>query len=310
MENKQSIDVVQRNKEEDSQHKDCHIYDIDAKPCQKLILTSNFIYNIDFRILESTPTAHNLSKYDHRYTQLVYTKDSRTFISGVTFPYHFFYEFLLQTGEFVEKPKLLHARHGHCLIEVGNNSIACIAGQFEVGLSHTYIKHCEIYDCKKEKWRSISDLNQAKAYLSAFYFEDRNTLYAVGGKISIKYKTNSIECISFGEGYQGKWRNINIKNSAYFSPCTSPACVPINTSEVLIIGGISRKTQYINKVVKYDVLKEEMIPTDMRLYEADSFPISQGCIESINNKVYLISAKMNLHIFDKKKWDVIRQFVQ
>jgi hypothetical protein len=100
----------------------------------------------------------------------------------------------------------------------------------------------------------MPDLRRARYFTNACYLN--GTLYVFGGRIGQKFKTiNSIEMLNLSDFEKGNagWDFFQPPEYSPLEPRFSSLFGPINSEELVIIGGRNRKAEDLNDIILYNV---------------------------------------------------------
>ena len=116
---------------------------------------------------------------------------------------------------------------------------------------------CDAFDVKEQAWKSLPDLNIARACHGSCQVGNHD-LYVLGGygrAGSANLVTAVIEVLDLRDPHQLGWEKI-WSTEPLFSPRSQPVVFsPYNSRKIIILGGLGEAGEYLEDVVQYDVDK-------------------------------------------------------
>ena len=120
------------------------------------------------------------------------------------------------------------------------------------GISTAALKTVECYDIKKDSWRNISYLNEARWYASSCFLGQN--VYVFCGRKNMSEFVTSIESLSIDAiSAQNKipWQKIELTYGQIL-PRLQPAVIAVNNTQIIIMGGEGTNCQYTSEILLFD----------------------------------------------------------
>jgi N-acetylneuraminic acid mutarotase len=167
-------------------------------------------------------------------------------------------------------------------------------------------RRCEVYDCGKNQWAEIGQLNQGRHYHTITVLEQRY-LYVVGGRDSLtESPLESIERLdTYSQDHQ--WELLEIANKDnQWSARDTIGSFAISDSEMMIFGG---DQGWISDCFKYSPKTNEIERLECSLKKPEEFfgakPVHH------NDKVYVVGClDRDVHVYSgkQKKWFLLEKW--
>jgi N-acetylneuraminic acid mutarotase len=138
-----------------------------------------------------------------------------------------------------------------CMISVGDEHIYLIGGVCE---NYDEVDSVWRYEISTDSWTAMPKLNRARYFTNACTLD--GILYVFGGRIGQKQQTiNSFEMLnlrSLAKGY-AVWQIYQLSEPTPLTPRSSSVVIPMNSEELVIIGGRNKKGFNLSDVLVYNI---------------------------------------------------------
>ena len=169
------------------------------------------------------------------------------------------------------------------------------------------LQEVEQYDPIKDMWIYLPSMNEGKT--SCGSCATNYKLFAFGG---FRHKFGTVSSLEILDLRSPKeWSKSLV--STKFGTRSACGCIQfsIDSTKVLIFGGLRTSTEFMSDSWMYDTNSKEMFPIDAKMRMTDYFSCSSNCLGyKCDGKMYALGSEtMNIHIYDSKssKWEIIQK---
>ena len=146
----------------------------------------------------------------------------------------YFFSLNASSNSLRELGRMIDGRYNFCLVPTSDNEIYAIGG-FDVSKKHgsNYLKECEKYKVKENRWTSISPLSLGRSVHAACFFYPTKEIYVFGGYDVTGSATDSIEKLLLGRDI---WKNVNLKLRGGWTNIRDIMSFQVSKTQILIFG--------------------------------------------------------------------------
>eukprot|EP00830_Metopus_es_P016733 TRINITY_DN527_c0_g1_i2.p1 TRINITY_DN527_c0_g1~~TRINITY_DN527_c0_g1_i2.p1 ORF type:complete len:302 (+),score=48.12 TRINITY_DN527_c0_g1_i2:624-1529(+) len=205
-------------------------------------------------------------------------------------------EFIESSKTLVSKAPLLFRKGYFPLVILSASTFITLGGYNESG---SYLKNCEIYDIKKDKWEEAPSLTLAK-YCAAGALLNGRKLLCIGGDGNERSGEALIECLDLRKKSEG-WKLLTMKVNEATRFTQGPSAFQLSPHEILILAGGNTTDAFIYSD------KTEEIKRSVNLPIADQF--YSWTPRKFKNFMYLPSIAGRLFVYNikERKWETSYQ---
>jgi len=212
------------------------------------------------------------------------------------------YEYKFELKKIELRAKLESSRSKITFVEVQSHMLAI--GGWENMPGGMWMKNrrisakCNAYDLENDSWKTLDSLPLADYYISCFYFENKQILYAVSLRNAC-----AVQMMTIDRFFTYKWRmlTLNYEGDYKFSQIVHNFLILV--TEVLFFGKQGKCVLFNPETYQLKHIESLKVPNH------DTFTLLPQCKRVLNGKLYTLSSEGNLHIMKNGKWICIKGVV-